>query len=257
MTTGMGAGSRPQPRKKSAWKFRLLMTLLVFGGGFYAGTYATKRVTAEGPAWLQTVFGVKSVATAMPAPAQNAPMAPAAQPAPTTPQAAAPAPPITQQTPNPATANGAPPAGFPGDRTPTASPQSLPNSNTAPSANRPAPQPADNAANNSPVDNQVNEYNSTLRRVQEAYRAYMNALQRASKTNLNAGEAQVALDQRNNAGEELVAGVQRAQVLYDAIHGDPEFVQRYIEKEQALTSSQLPQSLPELSVDHLRFIRKK
>jgi hypothetical protein len=252
-----------KPRKKSSWRGRLFFWVILFGFGFYAGVQATKRVSANGPTWLQTVFGV-SVATATPA--QNAGLP--ANPPPTASNPAsgqltappvnqgAPAPPINQA-PNPAAQNPNVPApGFPGVRSNPDKPNV-----EVPTPAQPAPNPGTASTPASVLSGnleaQVADYNSALRRIQETYRAYMNAVQKTMRQDLKAEEIQAALDLKNTTTDELVSGVQRAQLLYDSIHSNPEFTVKYVEKESALSSSQLPQSLPELSVDHLKFIRKK
>src|SRR5579871_3774949 len=136
---GMGSGASGAPRsnfKRNRTRFWLFWTVLVFGGGFYAGVTSTKHAMTA-PAWVARLFGVAPAAAVVPA----APAPPPAQPAVTPQTAPPPAQPTTTPTQTPSAAPQ-PPATTGSPAAPAGSTQT-PGNTTSPT-NTTAP-PADSA----------------------------------------------------------------------------------------------------------------
>ena len=71
-------------------------------------------------------------------------------------------------------------------------------------------------------------------------------------------EVHSAADDRVHvAADEFQAQVQKAQKLYDQIHADPQFPQKYKETDRVLDPAEVRVDFAELSVDNLRSIRPK
>jgi type IV secretory pathway VirB10-like protein len=229
MTMTPPGSGRPAPKKRGRGRAYLFITTLIFGVGFWAGNVATRKVQKEGHPLLQKALGVESVpAQASPAlPTQSASIqkpAPAAQPQP---QTAAPTAPLDTQP----TSTGQQPR-------PTEPEESLP-----PNADE--------------LDKQVRDYNLILRQIREAYTNFQAARKINTNPNLKAEEQDKAINDQSDAAEKLVRLVQNAQTLYDYIHGQSQFNKRYKEVDRAIAASDLPTSLPEMSVDNLKFIRPR
>jgi hypothetical protein len=101
------------------------------------------------------------------------------------------------------------------------------------------------------LDSQVKLYNSTLRDLQQAARDY---LTEASATAQGGSDA---TDQSTKTAEQFSSELHKAQSLYDAITANPGYAKKYVEKDPALASAQIPQGLPAIGADQLHFIRAK
>lgn len=227
-----------QKRGRGRFYSFLFLFGLIFAGGFYVGVRATRHVERLGPDWLKPRFGVQPGWMGIP------PAAPVAAPVPA---AVSPAAPVN---PNPV-APAAPTTGaVPATPAPNA-PNTLPASRPVPPANAASPGTA------AALDQNVNEYNSTLRRAENSFRDYMVASQILLAPNAAAEEHDAAADHAHTAADDLQAYVRRAQALYDTIHADPLYAKKYKETDPALDSVAVKAQFQELTTENLRYIRPK
>ena len=229
-TTPPGAG-RPMPKKRGRGRAILFITTLIFGLGFWAGNATTRKIQKEGHPFLQKILGVEKVQTP-----NTAPLAPQG----TLPQQTTPAPVNTPQNQNAAPSA---PVETSSTNTPKPTPETEPEENLPPNADE--------------LDKQVRAYNLVLRQIREAYANFQAARKITTNPNLKAEEQDKAINDQSDAAEKLVRFVQHAQTLYDYIHGQSQFNKRYKEVDRAIATSDLPNSLPEMSVDNLKFIRPR
>jgi hypothetical protein len=102
---------------------------------------------------------------------------------------------------------------------------------------------------------QVQEYNSLLRRIQEAARVY-ESVREGMKTSTK--EQKISLQERQSAAqEEMVTLGRQAQEKYDALLADPAVASRYADKEPCLTPGQVPKDVTAVDLARLRFLRAK
>ncbi len=248
MTSGTSSARRPG---RGRGRFLLLMTLFIFGGGFYAGVSATKRA-AVGPALMQRLFGL----------APNSPLIPAAPVAPVSPDT-----PIANPPANPAPVvnsapNSAPPATPPATNPASSAPATetappLDARNAPPAAPSAPASPAPHVAPSAETLAQVQEYNNTLRRIQESQSNYEVVHRIALDPKVRPNEAQSALDRQNTYIDEITAGAQRAQNLLTALHDNPQVADNFTETKPALTPAQIPASLLDSGVEKLAFLQRR
>ena len=210
---------------------------LDFGGGFYVGMRATRRVARSGPDFLKPILGVQGNWLGTPPP-----VVPAAAPAPV---AAAPAAPATPPAVPAAPTNGAVAA------PPSNAPNPLPASRVATPAGVAAP------GTSEALDQNVAEYNAVLHHMENSFHDYMIATQVLSGANVSAEDRDAANDHAHTAADDLQSYTHRAQTLYDAIHADSLFLKKYKETDRALDPTTVRAQFSELTVDNLRYIRPK
>lgn len=226
---------RPTPKKRGRSKGLLLFWLCLFGLGFYSGNLSTRKVIRDGHPLLQRMMGVADLLTqAAPTP-QNT-LAPSSQPTPNNPQI------------KPTTPNAAPGVPLETSTKPPTQQRSTESSQEA---------VPDLTTNPDELDKMVRDYNLVLRQVMEEHAQFQTARKITSNANANPQDQEKAILDQSNAAEKLVTAVQRAQTLYDHIHGQSQFDKRYKETYRAIAASDLPKSLPEMSVDNLKFIRPR
>lgn len=232
MAMGAPGTPRPTPKKRGKGKGILVWWLILLGIGFYCGNLTTRKVIVEGHPFLKRILGVAELPT-QEAPSPQTRVLPPSQPTPVAPQP-------KQTTPSNAS---------PSVPTETSSTTPKPQSTTA--------EVSDLPTNPDELDKMVRDYNLLLRQIMEEHALFQTARKITSNQNANPQDQDKAVIDQSNAAERLVSAVQRAQTLYDHIHGQSQFDRRYKETYRAIAASDLPKSLPEMSVDNLKFIRPR
>lgn len=258
MAISTGTTARRSGRGRG--KFVLFGLLVVFGLGFYTGTWAIKRA-ANGPAWVQRLFGLPQGTVASVSPVVNAPVtnAPHSGTPTNTPPSS---PPVVSNAPGlekgeqptlPLDAGGA--SGGTGSSSHSSTPTDQATNNG------PSNAPADaNASHEAPaasddLDRSVRDYNSILRKVQDSQHSYEAAHKVTSNPKSGSQAMLAALDRENVALTEIQSALQRAQALYDVIVANPQFAAKYKEMNAVLTIDRVPPTLLDSGADKLRFIR--
>jgi hypothetical protein len=262
MTAGSGSYSK---RRTGRVRFVLFSTLVIFGGGFYTGVYATKRVIASDSGIMHRIFGVQSP---LPPPAVTP-----ALPAAVTPSAAPPPAATQPATPPPATV---PPA----TTTPPVKPESAtaaPRSNGGPSdastssntgQNTPAEEhksetpdtrsteAGDTGSDQSLLAKQVEDYNDMLHRIQDALRRYSVIHQKQLDPKTKTQDLKALTDQETTLFAEISRNAKHAQNLQDAIRDNTSYAAQYMEGGNCTARKDVPTRLLDLDLDKLKFIDK-
>lgn len=246
----VSTGSIAGRRRAGRFRFVLFSMLVLFGGGFYAGVQATKRVTASDSGILHRIFGIQPpiipVAAAAPAaPAQPVKQAPAAPPV-----AANPAPQAPADAPKASEASAAP----------------KPDNNAAqsPAAPDPADKPGsekDAAALGTPAEqaqlaSQVTDYNDMLQRIQKALASYSTVHQKSLAPKTKAQDLKLLLDQENGLVSEITSAAKHAQNILVALEGNSNFPALYSSGAACANRKDIPSSLLDLDLDKLKVIEK-
>jgi hypothetical protein len=266
-----GSGSSVAKRRSGRLRFVLFSMLVLFGGGFYTGVYATKRVIASNSDLLHRVFGVPSpvpapvVAPTQPAAPpvaaqQTAPAQTVAATPPTTAANAATKPPVADANTKPTDTK--PLETKSADTSSSSSAQT--NGETSQSAtstdeNQSAAhsQPAGGTGEQqSQLAKQVADYNDMLHRVQDALRHYSVVHQKSLDPKVHPADLKLFTDQENNLCTEISGAVKHAENLQDAIRADANYAALYMEGSNCAARKDVPTRLLDLDIDKLKFIDK-
>jgi hypothetical protein len=254
MTAGSGAFAAR--RRAGRIRFILFSTLVLFGGGFYTGVYATKRVIASDSGILHRIFGIQAPApTVPPAPPASAPAAATVATAAATTQPSAPAavkPPVTPA-PAPQTTPPAPPAQTGSDAAQSSgSPDAEQNAAPAPHAQSSEESGSDQAQ----LARLVDDYNDSLHRIQDALRHYSVIHQKSLDSKIKPQDLKQLSDQENSLFSDVSRLTKHAENVQDTIRAASNYAVLYMEGSSCAARKDVPTKLLDLDIDKLKFIDK-